>query len=217
MIPTSGALDWKPCNPVKPRNQAVKPLPPLNFLTALQARINIARLMLPQSPQFVEPLRLARQGAELHGRLLLKDMPRLQEAVYDAVGEVEYALAFRREANDFHSIIGRFSATVSMTCQRCLQPMPVAVTHDVQLGVVRGEEEAKRLPAEYEPLQMDDGPVKLRDLIEDEMLLALPFAPVHPQAQCPLANAGGPGDKDQSQPDRQYPFTDLAALKRRHD
>lgn len=184
-----------------------------------QTRINIARLMPTQPPQFIEPLRLARQGAHIHGSLPLAAMARLQQAVHEATGEAEFKLEFRREANGIQSIMGDFSVTVSMICQRCLQPMAVNVSGDIQLGIVRGGQEAEQLPPGYEPLQVDEGPLKLQDLIEDELLLALPIAPRHSQTQCLLSNmadaeAGQPASADRQ---RQYPFTELATLKRNKD
>lgn len=105
-------------------------------------------------------------------------------------------------------------ATVSMTCQRCLSPLPVAldVRHAVQF--VSGEEEAAALDAEG-----DDDVLALtrslnaKALVEDELLLALPLVPRHEFCPAPLTLAA---DESADGPARQ-PFAALAQWKARGD
>jgi uncharacterized protein len=101
---------------------------------------------------------------------------------------------------------------VWMTCQRCLQPVAVAVEFDRQFRFVRGEDEAARLDAESEDdvLELQHA-LDLPALVEDELLLSLPLVPRHERCPEPLAapKAGGLDDP------RRNAFAALAGLKRR--
>jgi uncharacterized protein len=80
--------------------------------------------------------------------------------------------------------LGQIRATLEVVCQRCLEPMPVEVKSEVRLGIVRRESEAVALPPEYEPLQVDGERISLLSVVEDELILALPVAPLHPPGRC---------------------------------
>jgi uncharacterized protein len=66
-----------------------------------------------------------------------------------------------------------------MQCQNCLEAVTLPVTASIQLGIITTLEQADRLPTGYEPLLIEDEKVVLKDLIEDELLLAIPLFPKH--------------------------------------
>ena len=78
-------------------------------------------------------------------------------------------------------------AAVWLTCQRCLQPLPVDLALDRRLRFVPGESQAEALDAESDddvlalPRWLD-----LRELVEDELLLGLPLVPRHETCPQPL-------------------------------
>ena len=120
------------------------------------------------------------------------------------VGEPEIWLALSAQAQ------------VWLTCQRCLQPMALGLTANNRIRFVRGEVEAESLDAEQDedvlalPRWLD-----LRELIEDELLLALPLVPRHGQCPQPLpmsaGEAGADGEEAEAPPAN--PFAALQALK----
>ena len=81
----------------------------------------------------------------------------------------------------------RARAGVVQTCQRCLQYFVLAVAIDRRLRFVHGEDDAARLDEESEddvlalPPQLD-----LHELLEDELILALPVVPMHEDCPAPL-------------------------------
>ena len=108
------------------------------------------------------------------------------------------------------------SAQVAQTCQRCLKPVHETVDVDRWIRFVDTEAEAAALDADSDddvlalPRHLD-----ARELIEDELLLALPLVPRHEHCPEPLAHADEVGD---AAPDeRPNPFAALAALKRKGD
>jgi uncharacterized protein len=104
-------------------------------------------------------------------------------------------------------------AQVELTCQRCLQPVGARVDVDRWIRFVGTEAEAAALDADSDddvlalPRHLD-----ARELIEDELLLALPLVPRHESCPEPLPQAEE-ADEPVAQ-ERPNPFAALAALKR---
>ena len=77
------------------------------------------------------------------------------------------------------------TANMPVVCQRCGQPFELPLEIKSQLCVVENDDLAKQLPAVYEPLVTDSQPVVLIDIVEEELLLAMPMAPRHAERACP--------------------------------
>ena len=54
----------------------------------------IRRLMLPEQPQLINPLRLAKNKEQIKGSLSLKTLTRLEGILLDNQGQVQYSLSF---------------------------------------------------------------------------------------------------------------------------
>jgi uncharacterized protein len=101
---------------------------------------------------------------------------------------------------------------VSLECQRCLKPVDVPLQISRKFLFVHGEDAAAQLDTDSE----DDvlaitRALDLHELIEDELLLALPIVPRHDVCPEPLAAAA---DDDEVVDDKPNPFAALAVLKR---
>jgi uncharacterized protein len=168
--------------------------------------------MLPDLPQSIEPLRLVRLGAHLAGNYPIRAMERLKLSLYDDSGVAEFTLEFRRDAEGQPAITGTISADLNAVCQRCLQQLRITVRSNVSLGVVTSHETARVLPPQYEPLLVGESPLPLIELIEDELILALPMVTMHRQEDCPAASltAQDPGT-------RYRPFAGLNRLGKSAD
>lgn len=121
---------------------------------------------------------LARQG-ELEGALPLAGMARLTEAVLAAPGEAQFSLRFGPAPQRRGRIDGWTRATVEVQCERCLEPVEVALGGPVALQVVDSEQQLEQLARGEEGMVLPEAPVKLADWIEDELILSLPVAPRH--------------------------------------
>jgi uncharacterized protein len=106
-------------------------------------------------------------------------------------------------------------ARVWRDCQRCLQPVAIDLDVTRALRFVADEATAEALDAESEddvlalPRSLD-----LHELVEDELLLALPLVPMH--AQCPQrlpTSAGFEAGQRDTEP-VPHPFAALAGLAR---
>jgi uncharacterized protein len=104
------------------------------------------------------------------------------------------------------------STEVALECQRCLQPMRLALEAERRIYFVEGEDAAAALDAENEDDVLALTPtLDLQALVEDELLLALPLVPRHEVCPEPLPRALVEDDRAREAAD--HPFAALAALK----
>lgn len=106
-------------------------------------------------------------------------------------------------------------ADVILQCQRCLQPLDEAVRVDRHFRFVADEDTAAALDDEIEDevLALPKS-LNLRDLVEDEMLLALPLVPRHDV--CPETIPMQFGDVEEVE-EKANPFASLALLRKDKD
>jgi len=168
-------------------------------------------------PVHIDPIRMAETRRLLEGKVALAEMTRLADVVQDNSGEVTVSLEFGSDAEGIRYMHGHIDAEVGLLCQRCLEPMRYRIESEFSLGLVRSRNEAEALPSHYEPLLLDGNPLFLRDVIEDELLLALPIVAMHPQEECGV-QLDGSEQAETEQPDngeeaKDNPFSLLAGLK----
>ena len=103
-------------------------------------------------------------------------------------------------------------ARLGLVCQRCLQPVDTAVHAQRSFQFVADEALAAAIDADSEEdvLALSRA-LNLVELIEDELLLALPLVPRHPSCPQPLK----PPDDAEPFEERANPFAVLGELKRK--
>lgn len=142
-------------------------------------------------------------------------MARLAPSLCSTQGVVDFELAFNVDMEGIRCIHGSLSTQLDVVCQRCLKPMKLPLEAKVALGVVVSMQEAERLPSAYEPLVVGAEPVSLKEMIEDELLLVLPVAPMHPEQQCPAWQERVIEEQEEpAQEGKKNPFAVLAQLKK---
>ena len=95
------------------------------------------------------------------------------------LGDCHYRLAIGADTACRSTIDGQVEATLRLTCQRCLQPMAWPVAAVVSVTVVETERAFDQLAAAREPLLLTADRQRLSDVIEEELLLAIPLVPMH--------------------------------------
>jgi len=158
-------------------------------------------------PRWVAARKLAMRGQALSGRVATGELSRLAAAVLaaDAAVDVELAFAPGDEVAEIH---GRVRVGVTLTCERCLEPVEMVLAATPALGLVRGDEDAARLPERLEPCFLAAEELDLFDLVEEELLLALPIVARHQEA------CGRLGSLDPAAPETAAsPFRVLERLK----
>lgn len=168
-----------------------------------------------QLPSFLEPRKLADQEAEIKGQTTVARLPRLAEFRDSQDEIVEVALRFGRDEERRQQVKGTVKTHLQLTCQRCLEPVQTAVVANVALVMVYDEEQIKALPDHLDPWLVTDEKIILSELLEEELLLALPLVAMHEQCPTVLQESAEPAAAAESK--RDNPFAVLAQLKSRND
>jgi len=169
--------------------------------------------MTEHLPDRLDLLAAAEAGRELHGRIALAGLERVTPLLASPAGELQVVMRLGREPDGTYCLSGSIRGNLVLQCQRCLEDLPRTLDVEFRLGLVRSQEAAARLAHGYEPLLVTAEPARIADIVSDEVLLALPFAPVHENAdECHgLYREYQPSADAQ----RENPFAVLAGLKQK--
>ena len=195
-------------------------------MTEAGVRLNISRLMPVESPESQPSGRVpevldawrmvaARRGFE--GTLPLSQMSRLRDLLCEdgakqTTGEVRFALEFDRDGLQVPYVELRIDAALPLECQRSLQRYLEPVHVVQRLGLIRDEADEAGLPEDYEPLLLsEDGLLRPAELIEDELILAVPVVPLMPGTE--EMERDWPVQEEEQQ--QANPFSALAGLKKK--
>ena len=122
-------------------------------------------------------------------------------------GSISVRFEFVRNEYDLPAVTGRLQSTLLLECQRCIEPMEVPLELDFNLMVDASDSILRA--SSLDSIDSEDGYVDIFDVIEDEMILAVPLVALHEDTACnrfwPAAeNSPETGDN---------PFAVLAQLK----
>ena len=156
---------------------------------------------------------LAGRKARISRSVEAVDLKRFS-ALCDCPDAVRVRLEFRFDRHGVVWMDGELAARVAVECHRCLEPMPVALESDFSVAIADSEAQASRLGAEQDVLCVEGDEAGIAELIEDELILALPERPCS-AADCPQAPtlASSAGSMDEGTLETKKPFAALGALK----
>lgn len=177
------------------------------------------------NPDRLDARAFAEKGGHLRLETPLARLPRLRA---DAVGDPQALSPVQWEArgemrpgaagttpSPWMRLTAR--AALPLTCQRCLGPVDTPLEVDRWFRFVADEAtaEAQDDDCEEDLLVMEPRP-NLFEVLEDELLMALPMLPLH--QTCPVEvvfKAGDPAVEDEKDgPARESPFASLAKLRK---
>jgi len=153
----------------------------------------------------IDNLAFAKRNERISGELNLNDCARLSTLLKDDANKalssfmpsatIAFNLSGSQGNNGLAILTLSLQASLICLCQRCLNAMPLRLdmSYDYQLSDIAAEE---LLSTELdEPDDVDLQPISphmdVVALIEDELIMAMPIAPVHEQACSSLSNQSG--------------------------
>jgi len=168
----------------------------------------------------VSPHELARKSGFFTGEIpIAAAFPRLSPLVL-ADGTVKVVLAFTRDEEGRTRVVGHATFTPRLQCQRCLEPVERSLDVPIDLCVVASDEQAAEVAEELDAFVLTEDDVSIAELVEDDLLLALPSqvcnayeeCPNRPDLNYPVDDGSGTSERDPARPN---PFGVLAGLKNR--
>lgn len=176
-----------------------------------------ARAMSGGLPANIDPVRLADQGVRLAGTIPLRRMKRLLTYCRSDEGLVSVDLVFGHDSErHIRTINGLVTTRITTTCERCLEEMMLDLLGSVELLVYTAGQE---ILEDQENILIASESVSLDELVENELILAIPMMPAHQADKCAAKYVVAEPDPDHSAPvqgdgNESLPFAALAKLKR---
>jgi uncharacterized protein len=193
------------------------------------------------NPRDLDIFEFARSGRDAAGTVSVSQLPRMLNEVPAEARDRDTAFTWQAEGfmqselqddgtqgqRPFLRLVIHGSAW--LTCQRCLAPSEQAFNTDAIFRIVQTEEEADEFPLDDDEVEVIVGSrhFDLVDLIEEELLLALPLVPKHevcPEVHESLASGadGAEGvdsvddvpEQEIETEERVNPFAALESLKK---
>lgn len=143
----------------------------------------------------IDNLVFSKNNEQLNGVLTLLDFPRLSELLQSEASlsedsnlrgvpsSISFTLQGKTDAAGLHYLHLKLNANLNTTCQRCMSEMPLklaldfnyligdAVVNDIEASEIEGSDD---LDLQQASVAMD-----VKALIEDEIIMAMPIAPIH--------------------------------------
>lgn len=142
-------------------------------------------------PARFDAFKLAETGGTLMGELDPALLPRLADRLVPAADAAAARLAWRiaggHDAHGHPELTLALDGSVFLVCQRCLRPFAVPVAQQTELLLARDQRELAQLDVEEPEVVLAGAPLDPVTLVEDELLLSLPFSPRHAKDECDAA------------------------------
>lgn len=164
-------------------------------------------MTMTHMPETIDIRKDAKFKRKLAFQVPLEVMTRVLESTPKSFGVADVSIQFDRDVQGYAYIDLEVQVTIVLECQRCLDDAEFPLTLKQRLSPVDSAVEASELAEGVEPAQAIDGQVDVKDIIEDEILLAIPMHPKHDAVDCKASF-----DETKIEEERQMPFTNLAAL-----
>ncbi len=146
------------------------------------------------------------------GKIKPMELPRLCELLASNEGEITVRFEFMISDYETPMVSGELRSSLQIECQRCLQAMP----RDLQLNFSLLIDAADDIVREssLDTVYSEAGYIDIFEVIEDEIILALPLVAMHENDSC---NKHWQAAEQTPEPaDRENPFSVLKDLKTTH-
>ena len=135
-----------------------------------------------------DAFRLSASGGEIAGSIDPSTLERLEDRLVETAGasggHVDWSIRGTADAQGRPAISVSVEGIVPLECQRCLGVVEQPVQQSTTLLLARSDADLVHLDESSElEVVLADAPLDPRVLVEDELLLTLPFAPRH-DADC---------------------------------
>lgn len=152
---------------------------------------------------------LADRRSDIDFSIPLPALPRIAPLLARAEGGARGKASFAREQS-LAVVDLMVEAQLTLTCQRCMRPMPWPVASRARIALVGDVDAADAVAPEFETVIAPGGRITVGELVEEELLLALPVVALHARP-----DSCGVLLDDEPEEETQKPFAGLAELLKR--
>jgi uncharacterized protein len=131
----------------------------------------------------IDAFEFGRSNGHRDGTTPVAQMTRLVKDCADDSGDIAWSVDGSQTSHDYPALTVAVSGSVQLVCQRCLNPFAYELDSSTMLVLGKDDEEADQIEEMLDDESIDvivgNRSCDIRDLIEDEALLALPQVPKH--------------------------------------
>ena len=159
-------------------------------------------------------------AAAIDFKIPLAELPRVSRELSATDGEASGHVRFSRQLGQAVADLD-VSAQPEVVCQRCMQAMRWPVKVKSRIALVSDYDAANRVPEGLEVFLVEADSVSVRDLVDEEIMLALPHVARHEEgSECAGRKVRLPGqeaesDEEGAAAEVQKPFAQLGELLKR--
>ena len=129
---------------------------------------------------------VAQKGC-FEGEIALSELKRLGELLQlDDAGvdgrNIALNFEFLRSEFDVPMLAGQLRTSLELECQRCLKPLEFPMDVDFRLLIDASDELLSQ--SSEDTLYSDDGYIDIAEVVEDELILAIPLVAMHEDTAC---------------------------------
>jgi uncharacterized protein len=126
---------------------------------------------------------LAAREVTLSGELELGKLTRLAGLLHSDVGSVRASLRFRQRRDGWVGVELMYQAAVHLVCQRCLESFRHEMTERVDVVLADAASVPSAVPEGCEPFELEGGRLQPAQLVEDELIVAIPLVARHARTE----------------------------------
>ena len=121
------------------------------------------------------------------GEIALSELRRLVELLHLEESDLEgrkitLKFEFVRNETEISMLVGHLQTSLQLECQRCLKAMELPIALDFSLMIDASDELVS--DASVDTLYSNDGAIDIIEVVEDELILAIPLVAMHDDTAC---------------------------------
>ena len=128
---------------------------------------------------------LGERKARLTGEIALSQLTRLRKLLYMYSGSVKASIVFSQQGDNCVTLELDYETELELVCQRCLEPFTQEICEHTSVALELSSSSWPSKVNDCELLMLPDDRFSPSALIEDELIVSVPLAPVHfPEDRC---------------------------------
>lgn len=140
---------------------------------------------MKHTPHTFDAWRLCREHGVIEGKLDVEASDRLYDRVTDGAAVVDWRIEGTTDRAGRPALAISIDGNVQLECQRCLATFAYPVAQRTVTVLAKSEADADALDSDSDDeVLVADKPLEPVVLVEEELLLTLPFAPMHDEGTC---------------------------------
>ena len=130
-----------------------------------------------------DPHVLGGRKANLRGEIPVSKLSRIRDQLASDRGSVRGSLLFDQVGGETVLLQLSVAADLELVCQRCLTPFLLPLSGEAKLAFIDADAGIGSVPEGYEAYEIGGDRINPAELVEEELIVALPLVPRHQQRE----------------------------------